>query len=214
MSFDSRLDDSRLGILLGLQDPFSYLALHPAIEFAQSMEVDVNWLPVCAPPLQPPSAPGPEDDRGTRHRRYRAEALVREIHAYARAQGLVIREPHRSGDVEAANLAWLWVREHHPDRLPRFLTQLFRAYWALELDAASKEAVAIRVDAAGSDGEGFRTWARGEGPSVAAALDAELRQRGLLRGPAYVVDGEVFQGRQHLPMIRWLLQGRSGRPPI
>lgn len=214
MSFASRLDAFRMSVLLDLQDPFSYLALGPAIAFARSMALDVDWLPLRAPPLKPPSPPGPQDDRGTRHRRYRAEAWVREIRTYADAQGLVIRDPHRRGDADAARLGWLWVREHRPEGLPLFLTELFRAYWALELDAESGREIASRVEAAGCDGAGFLEWARLEGPSVDSALQADLRERGLLRVPAYVIDGEVFYGRQHLPMIRWLLEGRSGRPPI
>lgn len=214
MSFESRLDDWRLSVLLGLQDPFSYLALRPAMAFAEEMAVGVNWLPLRVAPLQPPSPPGPGDDRGVRHRRYRAEAVAREIRTYADAQGLVIREPHRGGDVDAAHLAWLWVREHRPQQLPLFLTEVFRAFWARELDAASGREVASQVDAVGCDGAAFLEWARGAGPSIAGALQADLRERGLLRVPAYVVDGEVFYGRQHLPMVRWILEGRSGPPPI
>lgn len=31
---------------------------------------------------------------------------------------------------------------------------------------------------------------------------------------AYVVDGQHFVGRQHLPMIRWLLCGSEGLGPL
>ena len=42
----------------------------------------------------------------------------------------------------------------------------------------------------------------------------ELRSAGLFQVPAYVVEDEVFYGRQHLPMIGWILDGRSGPVPI
>jgi 2-hydroxychromene-2-carboxylate isomerase len=205
--------DARLSVVLDLRHPLACLALRPTIDFARSMACDVDWLPLSVPPLRPPSAAGPGDDRGTLHRRYRAEALAREIQTYAEAQGLVIREPHRTGDVVLAHLAWLWVRERDPARLPPFLTGLFRSYWALELDASSREAVASQVEAAGADGAAFLAWAGGEGPSVAARVQAELRERGLFQVPAYLLEGEVFYGRQHLPMLRWILEGRSGPPP-
>ena len=57
-------------------------------------------------------------------------------------------------------------------------------------------------------------WAGDAGPAAAASLDAELRGFGLFQVPAYVVDGEVFYGRQHLPMIEWILNSRSGSAPI
>jgi hypothetical protein len=31
--------------------------------------------------------------------------------------------------------------------------------------------------------------------------------------PAYVVDTHVFVGREHLPMIRWLIEGSLGEAP-
>lgn len=215
MSFASRLDDARLGVLLDLRHPLAYLALGPTLALAQSLAIEVSWLPLRAPALEPPRPAGREDDRGTRHRRYRAEALAREIRTYAEARGLVTRDLYRGDDdVALAHLAWLWVCERRPDRLAAFLADLFRAYWARELLAPDREALASRVDAVGAGGGAFLAWAGREGPPVAGALDAELRERGLFQVPAYLVEGEVFYGRQHLPMVRWLLGGRSGPPPI
>jgi 2-hydroxychromene-2-carboxylate isomerase len=37
---------------------------------------------------------------------------------------------------------------------------------------------------------------------------------GWFQAPGFVVEDEVFYGRQHLPMIRWILEGRSGPVPI
>ena len=36
---------------------------------------------------------------------------------------------------------------------------------------------------------------------------------GIFGVPTYVVDREVFFGREHLPMVRWLLEGRQGPAP-
>ena len=32
--------------------------------------------------------------------------------------------------------------------------------------------------------------------------------------PTYLVEGQMFMGRQHLPMIRWLLTGQEGPGPL
>ncbi|MFT5012250.1 MAG: 2-hydroxychromene-2-carboxylate isomerase [Patiriisocius sp.] len=32
--------------------------------------------------------------------------------------------------------------------------------------------------------------------------------------PSYVLEGETFQGRQHLPLLRWRLEGEVGPPPL
>jgi len=214
VSLSADIDRARLSVLLDLRHPLAYLALHPAAALAESLAIEVNWLPLVVPTLKPPSEPRPGDDRGTLHRRHRARAIAREIETYAAAQDRVLKDYYRGGDVAAANLAWLWVRDRHAERSLKFLQELFRAYWSLELDASSTEQVAALVDSVVGEGSAFQSWSTGEGPGAAAALAAELRERGLFGVPAYVVEDEVFQGRQHLPMIRWILEGRSGPVPI
>ncbi len=214
MSFEADLDRARLSVALDLRHPLAYLALHPTLAFAESLGLAVNWLPLTTPTLNPPSRPGPEDDRGVRHRRYRAQAIAREIETYAASQGLLLREFYRSGSAELANRGWLWLRERHPERLVPFLKEAFRAYWALELDPSSEAQVSRVVEAVGGDAAGFRDWSDRDGAAASESLAETLRDAGLYQVPAFVVEDEVFYGRQHLPMIRWILEGRTGPIPI
>ncbi|MBW2395429.1 MAG: hypothetical protein JRG95_14270 [Deltaproteobacteria bacterium] len=204
----------RLRILLDLRHPLACLALQPALALADSLSDGADWLPLEVSPLKPPGIPKDGDQRGVRHFRYRAEAIAREIETYSRIQGIILREPYRNGSVEAGHLGWLWVREREPERLTAYLQALFRGYWSLELDASDPEQVASLVDSFDADGASFQSWVVGEGPKVAAATQSELRDEGLFRVPGFVVDGEPFYGRQHIPMLRWILDGRSGPIPI
>jgi len=214
VTVSAAIEESRWSVLLDIRHPLAYLALHPAIALASELGVQINWLPLVAPPLNPPSTPGAEDDRGVRHRRYRSQAIAREIETYAAAQGLVLREYYRDGDPSAFNLGWLWLRDRHPDRLEPYLADAFRAYWALELDPSNEEAVAARVGSSEGDAANFLDWYGSDGPVEARALANDLRERGLYGVPCSLVEDEVFLGRQHLPMLRWILEGRSGLVPI
>jgi hypothetical protein len=164
MSDSWRIDEARVSVLLDIRHPLACLALHPTLEFAQDVGIEINWLPFAVQPLNPPSRPGPEDDRGI--------------------------------------------------RLTELLTEAFRAYWALELDPASQPAVEALLEKIGVGAAAYREWWAGEGAAAAASLAEALRERGLSTVPCYLVNGEVFLGRQHLPMIRWILEGRSGPGPI
>ena len=42
----------------------------------------------------------------------------------------------------------------------------------------------------------------------------EILESGVFNAPAFVVDGEIFHGREHLPLIRWMLTGKPGVPPV
>ncbi len=214
MTLPSATDTARLTVMLDIRHPSAYLALHPAAALANELDIEINWLPFVVPPLLPPSTPGPEDDRGIRHRRNRAQAIAREIQTYAEVQGLVLRDYYRDPDPAAVNLAWLWLRERHRDRLLPWLAEAFRAYWTLELDPSSEAAVAELIDSLDGHGSEFLAWCADDGPFAAQLLADELRERGLFGVPCYLVEDEVFLGRQHLPMIRWILQGRSGPVPI
>ena len=44
-----------------------------------------------------------------------------------------------------------------------------------------------------------------EGPRELRRVAAALREAGVQLTPAYLVGDELFVGRQHLPMIRWIL---------
>jgi 2-hydroxychromene-2-carboxylate isomerase len=206
--------ESRLSVLLDLRHPLAYLALHPTIELARDEGLEINWLPVRVPPLRAPSMARPDDDRGIRHRRSRAEAIAREIETYANAQGLVLRDYYRNADPTAAYVGWLWLRERRRERLEDYLVEVFRAYWALEFDPADNSAISRIIEDLGADSTGFEAWAVDRGPASVSALAEELSERGLSGAPVYLIDDEVFLGRQHLPMIRWMLHAREGPGPI
>jgi 2-hydroxychromene-2-carboxylate isomerase len=214
MSAPTGLADSGLRIALDLRHPLAYLALRPGIDFGRELAIGIDWLPLVGEALRAPSPPSPDDDRGILHRRHRAHMIAREIAVYAQAQGLTIREPYRSDSWRAANLAWLWVREQAPDSLPTFLEELFRRYWALDLDADDLSTVSGVLRTLELHPSGFGAWAVDEGPREAERVARDLREAGVHTAPAYLIGDEVFHGRQHLPMIRWILNGRTGPPPI
>jgi len=212
---DAALDlDAPLTVLLDIRSPGAYLALHPAAALGDELGIKIDWLPLRTPPLRAPSEPSPDDDRSVLHRRHRARALAREIEVYGEAQGLVLRAPYRDPDPSAFELGWLWLRARERHRVPDLLREAFRAYWALELDPSSVPAVATAIESVGGDAAGFTAWCATAGPALASRVDSELRARGLSGVPGHLVDGEFFVGRQHGPMIRWILEGRQDPGPI
>ena len=216
MSFDLRLDDSELTVLLDVRHPLCHLALAPTIAFGRERELAINWLPVESQTLRPPPAESEGVERPVAHKRNRARMIAREIAVYAEAQGLVMVDYYRDAPAPAVRLGWMWVREHgSAAAVEAFLTEAFRAYWAGELEGA--DVAAVRAIVAGTlenDATAFSEWAAAEGHGVVGDVAAELESRGLAGAPLYSVAGQIFMGRQHLPMIGWLLDGEQGPGPI
>ncbi len=185
----------------------------PRSSLAGGAGVDINWLPLRSQTLQPPPASSHDDDRGVRHKRRRAQMIAREIAVYAEARGLRIEDPYRDGPSTAFDLAWLWVRNAAPMSLEPFLERAFGRYWALELNVGSIEDVATVVERCGLESGAFREWASDE-TEAATSVSEQLAEAGVFQTPAYLVGDEVFFGRQHLAMIRWILEDRRGPVPI
>jgi len=203
-----------LTVVLDIRYPQAYLALHPAMAFARERGIEIDWWPVSVSTLKPPTVESEGEARGVRHRRLRTHHIAHEIEVYGEIQGLVLRDFYRTGDSSAFNLGWLWMRNRQPKRLEDYLVEAFRSYWAVEFDPAIEAEVASLIDSLDGQGEAFRSWAREEGPVALASMVDEVRARGVFAVPSYLVEGEVFLGRQHLPMIQWILTGRAGKKPI
>ena len=88
-------------MVLDIKDPHSYLAKDPTYALADEMGVDVDWLPFVSRPLRRHSQLG--EDRGSRHRRFRAAYVERSIARYAGVRGIAIRDIYRAPD---SSLAW------------------------------------------------------------------------------------------------------------
>ena len=194
-----------LTVVLDIKDPHSYLAKDPTCALVDEMGVDVDWLPFVSRPLRRHSARG--EDRGSRHRHFRAAYIERAIACYAGARGITIRDIYRAPDSSLAGMGMLAAKAHSEGALRTYLDLAFRRYWENDLDIEDPDSVSGLLSAAGVsvfdfDAVGF------------SALQESLDLAGVLETPAYLVDGEVFLGRAHLPMIRWILGGRAGPPPI
>jgi 2-hydroxychromene-2-carboxylate isomerase len=201
-----------LSVCLDVRHANAYLALQPVRALAAELGTAVDWLPF---PVSPPKGPPAQaDDRGARHRRAMAEHQAREVAVYARLQGLTIEQPFRRGDAAPAALGHLWLRATSPEAVPDYLARLFEGYWSLSLDVADPVAIARLLGALGHDADAFAAFAAGTGPTDLARLRRRLVAAGVFTVPSLVVKDEVFVGRAHLPMVRWLLNDRQGPLPI
>ncbi len=200
---------ARLAVALDVKSPLSYLALGPTYALADELGIEVDWLPMERSPMTPP--PGPSGERGVQHRRLRALYHQGDVERYANARGLVIRNIHRASDSSLAGSGLLIAKAHAgaSKTLETYLELVFARHWDETLDIEDARAIEALLKECGVPD-----------PDLSAhraeydALQARLRASGLVRTPAYHVDGELYYGRAHLPMIRWILEGRRGRRPI
>jgi 2-hydroxychromene-2-carboxylate isomerase len=194
----------RVTVCVDFKSPHAWLAIAPTRALEARLGARFDWRPRAVPPLPRPKPLGPNATRGERHRALRAAYWERDLARYAESQGLRLRDPYREIDTERPSLALLFLRGRAPERAGEFAARAFEALW-------QDDAPEVATDALGAE---FAEWARKQGPEELAANEAELEALGVWNVPAYLVGGELFLGRQHLPMVEWLVRGRAGPPPI
>ena len=200
-----------IAVCIDWKSPHAWLALAPTRALEARLGQTFDWRPFVVPPLTPPAVARADEDRGTRHRRMRAEYLARDLERYAIARGLALGDPYRHPNTKLAAQGLLWLRQRAPSRAGEYVARVFELLWN---DGADVADLAVIESALGADARGFRDYAAGPGPDALAVHQRELVEAGVWSVPTFLVDGEPFLGRQHLPMVEWLATGRAGSPPI
>jgi len=124
---------------------------------------------------------------------------------YAEARGLELRNLYRQTDSTLAALGLLWAKRQPTPVVRAYIERVFELHWREALDIEDASALSRLLVEIGAPVSGFETFVSREGPAALDAVRAELLEAGVFDVPAYRLGGELFQGRQHLPMIRDLL---------
>ena len=183
----------------------SLLAFKPACRLADDLGVAIDWLPF---PTQTrtPAAPNKNETASERHLRVRAEYVARDTARYAKAQGIEMNRDAQGVDSALASAGCLWANRHGVGRA--YIERTLLPFWAGRLDIEDHEALAGLLadlgtpEFAGCDAKELREHR------------AALEERGVFNVPTFLVADQQFVGRQHLPMVRWLLGGQEGPGPL
>ncbi|HXC53298.1 MAG TPA: DsbA family protein [Candidatus Limnocylindrales bacterium] len=178
----------------------SYLAVAPTRALESRLGAMFEWLPFPAVASTRPRMTVSNDDRSARHLRMRAEYVASELRRYAASRGLAIDDAHRSTDATAASLGLLWLRRRSRERAGEYVERVFDRIWRENAEAD----VDFVEKCLGPDADGFRAYVTGDGPRELDASREQLSSEGVWNVPAYLAGGELFIGRQHLPMVEWL----------
>lgn len=184
-----------LTVYVDFKSAASYLALKPTLALAERLGLEIDWKPFRTAEREVPPA-GPSETVGQRHRRVRMTTQRKTAIKYAAHQGIDLRFPDDPGRTDLA-LAVLVAIETDP--LP-FIQVAFDAYWQDKADLNDLATVQGLIDRTGSGLGVALADARERFESVQKVAEAA----GIVGAPAYVIDDQIFVGREHLPWIEEL----------
>jgi 2-hydroxychromene-2-carboxylate isomerase len=123
----------------------------------------------------------------------------------ANKRGLVIRGPQKIWDSTLAACGMLWAKRQGDLVFRRYHDIVFERFWKRELDIENPEVLDVVLAEADTEAAGFAAYAADEGRREVEAICRAAEEKGVFGVPSFVIDGELFWGREHLPDIRAML---------
>jgi len=203
-------------VYIDYKSPYAYLAKDPAYELARDFPVRLDWLPYR---LDIPSFLGSArlDERGrvieesrNAHQWRRVKYSYMDCRRQARKRGLVIRGTQKIWDSWLALIGMLYAKQQDDAVLRRYHDMTFERFWKRELDIEDPAVVTAVLAEAGADMTGLSAYLAGAGHAELDRVCREAEEKGVFGVPSFIVDGEIFWGREHLPDIREILAA----PPV
>ena len=198
-------------VYIDYKSPYAYLAKDPAYELARDFPVRLDWLPYR---LDIPSFLGSArlDESGrvveehrNAHQWRRVKYSYMDCRRQARKRGLVIRGTQKIWDTSLASCGLLFAKRKGETVLRRYLDMTFERFWRRELDIENPTVIETVLSETGADTAGFAGYIAADGPQEVARISREAEEKGVFGVPSFIIDDELFWGREHLPDIREML---------
>lgn len=197
------------------KSPYAYLAKDLVYELERDLPVSVDWLPYT---LDIPSFLGSArvDERGNvtesnrdPHQWRRVRYSYMDCRRQARKRGLTILGPRKIWDSSVAAIGMLWAKRQGAVVFRNYHDRVFEKFWQRELDIEDPEVIAATLTAAGANPSGFSSYLSGPGRAEHEEICRQAEAAGVFGVPTFVIDRELFWGREHLADIRTLLANPS-----
>lgn len=219
MAFDPFASDRPLIVYIDHKSPYAFIAMAPTHRLAEALGIAIDWRPLT---LDIPSFLGSArlgergevvESRRSATQWTQVKYAYRDARRYASLSGLTLRGPTKIWDSSLAGQGLLFAKAQGDEVLRHYNERVFERFWKRELDLEDPAVIEAVLAEAGADAKGFLTDALGPGRARYEEMQRQIFEAGIFGVPGYVVEGEYYWGREHLPRVRWILRGRRGPAP-
>jgi len=212
------ISEHPLIVYIDVKSPYAFLAIKPTIAMENALGLQFDWRPLT---LDIPSYLGSAEKSGGKvvqsNRSDKHWTMVKyaymDARRYAQRQGYVLKGTEKIWDSSLANMGILWVSQNKPQNLAQYFPAVFPPFWRRELDIEDIGVVEHCLTQAGVNPHGFAEFCQYEGRKIHDQLQSQLHPNGIFGVPTYVINDTVLFGREHLPLVRWMLTGQHGKAP-
>jgi 2-hydroxychromene-2-carboxylate isomerase len=209
-------EPSTITIYSDYKSPYAYLAKDLVYDLARDALVRLDWRPYI---LDIPSFLGSArvdaagnvlEEARNAHQWRRVRYSYMDCRREAQKRGLTIRGPQKIWDSTLAAAGMLFAQRVGDAVFRRYHDTVFERFWRRALDIENVDSVAAVLSECGAEGSKFSAASealRAEVFAISRAAEAE----GVFGVPTFILAGELYWGREHLPDIRDRLGRRLGR---
>jgi 2-hydroxychromene-2-carboxylate isomerase len=217
--FDPFSSSAPLIVYIDFKSPYAYLAKDPTWALGDEFGIEIDWRPFT---LDIPSYLGSarlhKDGRVAESQRTETQwkmvkAAYSDVRRYGTMRNTIVRGTTKIWDSSLAGIGMLWAKQQGKAVLHRYIGITYERFWNRELDIEDFAVVEGVLGEAGAQTREFRQYAAGAGRALHDEIQTKSFDAGIFGVPTYIVGGEMFFGREHLPRIRWILGGKRGAPP-
>lgn len=209
---------SPLTVYIDYKSPYAYIAKDPTYALEEMFGITIDWLPLTLNIASYLGTAKKSSGKLTENKRSpRQWAMVKyayyDARRYAALRGLTVKGTEKIWDSSLAGIGMLWVKQQGNACLKAYTDIVYERFWKRELDIEDQQVIVSVIEEAGGKSQGFADYVMGEGRLIHDRLQEQVLHQGIIGVPTYVIDGETYFGREHLPRIKWHLSGRLGPPP-
>jgi 2-hydroxychromene-2-carboxylate isomerase len=218
-SFDPLRSNDPLIVYIDFKSPYAFIAKDPTYAIADQLGIEIDWRALTLDiPSYLGSARLDADGRVVENNRTPQQwsgvkYAYRDARRYASLRGLTLRGTTKIWDSSLAGIGMHWAKRQGNVVLRSYIDRVYERFWKRALDIEDPRVIERMLAEAGADTAGFAAHCSDEGRTLHDTVQQQIFAAGIFGVPSYVVAGELFFGREHLPMVRWLLAGKRGPAP-
>ena len=207
------MNNNSISIYIDFKSPYSYLAIEPSKKFAKDLKLEINWLPYV---LDIPEYLGSAkvDNKGkvlkssrNDHQWRRVRYSYMDCRRYANLRKMTVLGPQKIWNTKLVSIALLWVKKQNSLLIEDFIDHIFVNFWKRELDIENFDIVETIIEKCGISQSGFKEWEKNAGKNELDAIMNGAHEKGVFGVPSYIIEDELFWGREQIPLMRAKITG-------
>ncbi len=207
-----------LKVYIDYKSPYAYIAKDATYQLELDYGIEIDWYPLTLNigsylGTARKSSSGKVESNRSPRQWLAVKYAYKDTRRYAELRGLTLYGTKKIWDSSLAAIGMLWAKQQGHDVLKRYTDTIYDLFWKEMLDIEDPKVIGAQLKAAGAALAGFEDYLDGEGRTYHDDLQDEILDLGYFGVPTYVIDGEVYFGREHLSRVRWHLAGKPGPLP-